>query len=190
MLDARASLINPEIGPWPAEENQASARTSAAHAAGAGAREAVKRDLALEVLGCSGEVRLKAQGASMIPALWPGDMLVVRWTDVDRVSPGDIVVCRWAGGLRIHRLLAKQSAGGGTFLVTRGDALPRSDPPVPASDLLGRVSAIVSGRRHRVPCRRLNFFETLAALTARRSAWATRMLLRARSVAVSVPAWR
>jgi signal peptidase I len=153
-------------------------------------RESVKRDLALEALASFGEIHLSVQGASMIPALWPGDTLLVRRTDVNHVSPGDIVLCRWPGGLRIHRLLAKLETGGDTLLVTRGDALSENDPPAPASELLGRVSAVVSSRNHRVPRRQLSVGEALLALLARRSTWATRILLGARRMAAAVPAWR
>jgi signal peptidase I len=156
----------------------------------AGAREAVKRDLALEALASFGEVRLSVQGASMVPALWPGDTLLVRRVHVEELSPGDIVVCRRDGGLRIHRLLAKAAGGGGTLLVTRGDALSENDPPVAASELLGRVSAVISGRRLRVPRPRLSFGGTAVAFLVRRSAWAMRLLLRTRSAAASVAAGR
>jgi hypothetical protein len=156
----------------------------------AGMPEAVKRDLAVEALASFGEIRLIAQGTSMIPALWPGDTLLVRQADVEQVSPGDILLCRWAGGLRIHRLLAKVGRSGATLLVTRGDALSGKDPPVPASDLLGRVSAVVSGQVHKVPRRQLSFGQEAVALLVRRSAWATRFLLRARFLAATGPARR
>jgi signal peptidase I len=156
----------------------------------AGMSEVVKRDLAVEALASFGQLRLIAQGTSMIPGLWPGDTLLVRQADVEQVSPGDILLCRWAGGLRIHRLLAKVATSGATLLVTRGDALSGNDPPVPASDLLGRVSAVVSGRVHKVPRRQLSFGQEAVALLVRRSAWATRLLLRARFLAATAPARR
>lgn len=156
----------------------------------AGGRAAAKRDLALEALASFGEIRLSVQGASMVPALWPGDTLLLRRTPVEELSPGDIVACRWDGGLRIHRLLGKAASGGGTLLVTRGDALPENDPPVAASDLLGRVSAVVSGQRLRVPRQRLSLGQAVVASLVRRSAWAMRLLLRARSAAASVAAGR
>ncbi len=156
----------------------------------AGVREALERDLAVEVLAACGQLRLTAQGASMIPAVWPGDTLLVQRADAGQVSPGDIVLCRWAGGLRAHRLRAKAGSGDDTSLVTRGDAMSENDPPVPAIDLLGRVSAVVSGQNYRLPRPRLSLGERVIALLARRSARATRLLLRARSVAAALPAGR
>jgi hypothetical protein len=152
--------------------------------------EAAACDLVLQVLESFGEARLTAQGASMIPALWPGDMLLVHRMDAGRVSPGDIVLCRRVGGLRAHRLLAKLQTASGTVLVTRGDALSEDDPPQPAAGMLGRVSAVVRGQAQRPLSRRLSFGQTMVALLARRSAWATRILVRAHSVPAAVRAGR
>ena len=41
-------------------------------------QDEAKHDLAAEVLRQFGEVRLKVTGASMLPSVWPGDVLTVR----------------------------------------------------------------------------------------------------------------
>jgi hypothetical protein len=92
--------------------------------------------------------------------------------------------------LREDPLLAKVATSGATLLVTRGDALSGNDPPVPASDLLGRVRAVVCGQVHKVPRRQLSFGQAAVALLVRRSAWAPRLLLRARFLAATAPARR
>jgi hypothetical protein len=38
-------------------------------------RQDSKYGLATEVLRCFGEISLKATGASMLPTVWPGDLL-------------------------------------------------------------------------------------------------------------------
>ena len=50
--------------------------------------EAVKCELAAEVLRSSGELRLRVTGSSMLPAVWPGDELTIRRQPFDAGRPG------------------------------------------------------------------------------------------------------
>jgi hypothetical protein len=134
-----------------------------------------KRDLALEVLRLFGEARLPVTGASMLPNLWPGDVLIVKRLDINDTRPGDVVLAHRAGLFVAHRVISKLRSGAEVLLLTRGDRLDRADPPVAAGDLLGRVTAIERGGRRRHP--RLTLPRRLAAWPLRRSDFATRALL-------------
>jgi len=74
----------------------------------------------------------------MAPLLADGERL-----EVARAAwywPGDLVAFAAADGrLLIHRLLAFRPWSGGLAAVTRGDACPAPDAPVPLSHLIGRV---------------------------------------------------
>lgn len=65
-------------------------------------RAAVKCDLAAAVIRSSGELRLKVTGSSMLPSIWPGDILTIRRQNLDQIRPGEIVLVARDGGLCAH----------------------------------------------------------------------------------------
>ena len=111
-------------------------------------------DLVADIARNQGQVQLKVAGASMVPTLWPGDLVTVRSCDLSELQPGSIVVFRQNERLVTHRLMRVDFArwvdsthGADGCLVTRGDARSRCDKPVKASEVLGRVeSAMRNGR--------------------------------------------
>jgi len=138
--------------------------------------ETAKRSLAAEVLRSSGELRLRATGASMLPAIWPGDILTVRAADAGGVKPGEIVLYGRDDRFVIHRVVENR----GGLLITRGDAVPKNDPPVSAGELLGRVVSIERASSE-IPVRPgLSLFGRLLSLVLSHSALAARLLLRFR----------
>ena len=124
-----------------------------------GAREDHKRALAAEILRGGGSIRLRVWGTSMLPAIWPGDLVTVE--SADKFSPGEIVMASQEGRLFIHRLIARGSLA--NHWVMRGDTVPDCDPPVEASQLLGKVSII--HRRHGdiIPHRRISILHRVIA---------------------------
>lgn len=92
-----------------------------------------------------------SQGSSMSPTLNPGDLLISRPRKATQVSLGDVLVFRYEGRLIAHRLIDFLPVGPGNvgaqraFLITQGDALSESDPPIPADSLLGEVVLILPG---------------------------------------------
>ena len=97
---------------------------------GTAAREENKCSLAAELLGCCGELRLRATGTSMLPALWPSDLITIRAEEFDRVAPGDIILYARGNRFFIHRVVKAPVDNGCRTLITRGDALAENDPPV------------------------------------------------------------
>lgn len=105
--------------------------------------ERQKIRLATMFLRSAGRVRIRAFGTSMLPTIWPGDVLLVEGTSLDRLACGDVALVSREDGIRIHRLVNKN----GTHWSTRGDAMPQNDPPLQAAEIVGRVLEVHAGNR-------------------------------------------
>ena len=112
-----------------------------------GEREILVLSVASEVLRTSGRLRFAALGASMVPTIFPGDILIIRRETAGSAQCGNVVLCSRAGRFCAHRLVAKQEQDGRLSLVTRGDALRENDPPLAESELLGLVTTVIRGRK-------------------------------------------
>jgi Peptidase S24-like len=124
-----------------------------------GVHEDHKIDLATEILNSGGTIRLQAMGTSMLPSLWPSDIVVVESKAGKELVPGDIVLVAREGRFFVHRLIKMY----GSHYITRGDSVPQNDPPAIASELLGRVSAIHRKSRVIIPYPRISLkIRTLA----------------------------
>jgi signal peptidase I len=105
------------------------------------ATQATACELAAEVAGQFGCVRLRVSGTSMAPAVRPGDLLAVEKASLSQVETGEIVVFARDGRLVAHRLVAKAEG----HLITRGDRARRNDSPVASAEFVGRVTNIERG---------------------------------------------
>ncbi|MDQ7028880.1 MAG: S24/S26 family peptidase [Ardenticatenia bacterium] len=85
-------------------------------------------------------IKLHVRGTSMAPWLAPGDVLVVVHPHADALCPGDIVVRCDGNTWLAHRLVAYDADQ--DMWYTKGDNVPRLDPPLSPNALLGRVVAI------------------------------------------------
>jgi hypothetical protein len=94
--------------------------------------------LVAEVLRRSGGLRVRGEirGESMLPSLWPGDVVEIESCSLEDASPGEIVLALREDRLVLHRLIAFCAPRG--FLL-RGDSVPSSDPPYAHEALLGRL---------------------------------------------------
>jgi len=129
-------------------------------------------DLVADVARNHGNVQLRVAGASMVPVLWPGDLVTVQNCDPAQLETGSILVIRQKERLIAHRLVRRA----GAYLVTRGDARPRCDDPVKPADVVGRVESITRDGR---PVRAQPAgWQRLAAAILRRSELCTRLFLR------------
>lgn len=122
-----------------------------------------KIDLAAELLRRQSTVRLKAWGTSMLPSVWPGDLLTIQSAACDEVVAGDIILVVRARRFFVHRLVGWRLGQGSLLWVTRGDAMPYDDPPAAASELLGRVTKIRRGNHSFVPSRRVSILHSALA---------------------------
>jgi Peptidase S24-like len=117
--------------------------------------EDVKLDLAAEILRRGSPVQLKAWGTSMLPSVWPGDLLTIESVAHDEIVPGDIVLVFRDNRFFVHRLVEGRREQDPISWITRGDAMPGDDPPAVASEFLGRVTGIRRGDRRFVPGRQV-----------------------------------
>jgi len=130
---------------------------------------------------------MRATGASMLPAVWPNDILSVRTQDASETLPGDIIVFARQGRLVAHRVVEVRSQESSPIandpplvltFVTRGDSAEGNDAPVSSHETLGRVTALERGSRRLNP--RLTFWRRIGASILSRSEFCTRLLLRLR----------
>jgi Peptidase S24-like len=145
-------------------------------------RAAVELALATEVLRAFGELRFIARGASMLPSIFPGDLLLVLRERAASLRPGQIVLFSRDRRFCAHRVVRAIEMGGQPFVVTCGDALTEEDSPVAEHELLGQVTAVI--RRGK----RIEFEEPLAlgSLWLRWTRWAVR---RSHAAAVWLLRW-
>lgn len=138
---------------------------------------AQKLEAVTSLLRTAGAVRLKALGTSMLPTIWPGDILVIATTPHQKLVCGNLIAVCTRDRIRVHRLLSKA----GLHWITRGDSMPQNDPPIAPADVMGTVFEIWRARRRIIPQTRLR-------LLARGLAWLLsfsmicRIALRLRSV--------
>jgi hypothetical protein len=124
------------------------------------AYEVHKLELAAEVLRSGGSIRLQALGTSMLPSIWPGDVLCIEHKTGGEMVRGDIVLVARDSRFFVHRLIERSELR----WITRGDSLPQNDEPIAEAQVLGKVSLIHRKTRATVPKRRVSLF-------TRRLAW-------------------
>jgi hypothetical protein len=126
-----------------------------------------KVELAAELLCRWGTLTMRAGGTSMLPGLWPGDLLTIQnatqSATPDELVAGDIVLIQRNNRFFVHRLVGWRAGQNCLLCITRGDAMPHDDPPATASQLLGRVAHIRRGHRSFVPSRRVPLFHSALA---------------------------
>ena len=98
--------------------------------------------LAAESLRASGTLRLRVRGESMLPTIWPGEMVEIARCSADEAHRGDVVLALRDGRFFLHRLVERVPGG---FLL-RGDSMPATDPEFSSAELLGRVSGAMPHR--------------------------------------------
>lgn len=135
---------------------------------------AVKCELAAEVLRSWGALRLRVTGWSMLPAVWPGDTLMIESAGTGGVTEGDMVLFGRERRLFVHRVV--KDLGDSKFL-TRGDAMSAPDPVIDQHELLGRVSSIQRNGRCIVPRPKRSVSERAIAGLVRNSQIAARVLV-------------
>jgi signal peptidase I len=136
-------------------------------------RSAIVCELVADVISSFGEVSLRVTGASMMPAVWPGDVVKVCRCNRAELEPGQILLYRRSGRLVAHRIVRAE----GDLLITRGDAVPNEDPPVREADVLGRLVRIQ--RRGCLTSPKRSFRLRVCSSILRRSDFCLRMALRA-----------
>ncbi|HEV7218796.1 MAG TPA: signal peptidase I, partial [Terriglobales bacterium] len=130
--------------------------------AGTDTYEIHKITLGEEILRSGGSIRLRVLGTSMLPSVWPGDIVNIEGQTVDAIICGDIVLYKARDSFFVHRLIERSETENRIQWITRGDSMPQADPAVPESHLLGRVSSICRRGRTIIPNRKLTFLTRAA----------------------------
>jgi signal peptidase I len=113
-----------------------------------------KFSLAAEALRSFGRLNLRVTGTSMLPALWPNDLLTIESVPSESLRTGDLALFSRDERFFVHRVIKKMAFAGKVLLITRGDAQPHADPPILGDGLLGRVVKVHRGNRVITPSRK------------------------------------
>ena len=106
--------------------------------------DAERSGLVADALRLGGRVRLRVHGESMLPAVWPADIVEIAHCSPEEVRSGDIVLALRDGRLFLHRLVGTCTPAG---FKLRGDSMPGPDPGFQPEALLGRLAERKNGNR-------------------------------------------
>ncbi len=99
--------------------------------------------LCMDILAQENTLRFHAIGKSMAPCINDGDLVEVTAFDVASVCPNDIILYRASWGKVVaHRLLKIYDDNGTPMVITKGDSISVSDPPIRVDQVLGCVKVI------------------------------------------------
>ncbi len=152
--------------------------------AGTDTYETHKIKLGEDILRSGGSIRLRVLGTSMLPSVWPEDIVSVEGRAVGAVACGDIVLYEADNSFFVHRAVGKSGDKNQVQWITRGDSMPQADPAVPESHVLGRISSISRGGRIIIPKRRLKLLMRIAGWALCHTAPLRSMALRLHSLRI------
>ena len=113
----------------------------------------------------------------MLPAIFPGDTLVIELANSESVGKGDIVMFHRDRRLFVHRVSGTCGSPPDLQIVTQGDGMPNPDPPVSGSQLLGKVSFVVRDGHCLEPAKSPKFPMRAVAALVRRSSSVARVVV-------------
>jgi hypothetical protein len=137
---------------------------------------ALKCELAAQVLRSFGTLRLEVTGLSMLPSVWPGDILFIERCGMGKIAARDIILFARQGKLVAHRVLYKTAVGDKPHAITQGDGLLSPDDPVSPTELLGSVRHILRAGEYVQPDGDLSFYARAATKLIRRFPWVARLM--------------
>jgi hypothetical protein len=106
------------------------------------AQDESKQSMVEDVLRQNGSLRMRVFGQSMLPSIWPGDIVTVEGRPVLQLAVGDIGLFRRNGRFFVHRVRDVFSLNCSLQFEARGDSSNQSDPPFHQSEVLGKVVSI------------------------------------------------
>jgi signal peptidase I len=95
-----------------------------------------------DLLASGHDARFRASGDSMHPVIRGGDYLHVVPCNPSELRRGEVVLAKTDRGLTAHRIVRIAERGGTLRIVMRGDNALRSDAPISAADVLGRIARV------------------------------------------------
>jgi signal peptidase len=117
------------------------------------AQEIAWKTLVEEVVRSIAEVHLRVLGTSMVPAMFPGDLVSILRASLDEISLGEVVLFLQNGRMLVHRVVGRNQVPAAghpeePYLITRGDRLRHDDPTVSSREFLGRMVSIERNNRN------------------------------------------
>jgi signal peptidase I len=135
-----------------------------------------KQLLLTEVLGGFGHARLRVTGTSMLPTLWPGDVVALERTDPEALCVGDVILFQEQERLFLHRIVAIDHSA--LRCATRGDAMPQADPQIQCDQILAKAVSVENCEGRIVTHLRPPWFAKLLGSAVAHSDFAGRLALR------------
>lgn len=113
-------------------------------------------DVVKAVLESGNSVELTASGYSMFPTLRPGDTVIVKPPDRDKLPlSGIVLVVKNENSLIMHRLIEIQTdESGQKWIITRGDCMPTPDNPFRTESMIGIAASFNRKKKERIILRR------------------------------------
>ena len=109
-------------------------------------KDDIELELIKEMLERGKQFRFRAFGASMFPMIRSGDILTIKPVEIAKLNIGDVIFYNKDQPIA-HRLIRKYKKDGSFIFITRGDFMPKSDPPIKAYNILGQVVRVERGNR-------------------------------------------
>jgi hypothetical protein len=107
--------------------------------------------MAEEILDLTGSLRMRVLGESMLPTIWPGDVLTIAQQEVRQFAIGDIGLFRRQDRFFVHRIQNIVRMHDSLHFIARGDSVLQADPPFQSKELLGRVVEVQRNNKARTP---------------------------------------
>jgi len=108
-----------------------------------------------------GSIKVRGQGTSMLPFLFPSSRAAIHDCDLNDIARGDIIMYKTISDtLVIHRVYSieyENENGKVKHFLTKGDARLRLDNPVRPDQVIGKVTLLCKSRLKRVIWNALNF---------------------------------
>ena len=92
-----------------------------------------------EELSLGRTVRIVASGYSMIPTVWPGELIEIQPVVIENVKIGDIIAFQRIQHMVVHRVVMIQNLNDETFITTMGDSNLKVDEVINNANFIGKV---------------------------------------------------
>ncbi len=93
-------------------------------------------------------VRIVASGYSMIPTVWPGELIEIQPVVIEDVKIGDIIAFQRIQHMVVHRVVMIQNLHDETFITTMGDSNLKADEVINNENFIGKVKVKNNSSRH------------------------------------------
>ena len=88
------------------------------------------------------KVQMNLYGRCMRPIIKNGDNVIIQPVKPEKLKIGDIIVYQSDKRFKIHRFLKFKNITGINYMITKGDRCFSTDPPVPFSMFLGKITCV------------------------------------------------